>query len=150
MDYFAGLDVSVKETSVCIVDNAGKIVREVRVASEPEALLQVLTNTIYRLKRLGHIRNLASGTNAERRAATNDHEIIQASIPIGPPKRTSVPPGAHALAVASPARTSSTICATVKPCASRIDSVQPSRHGASNSSARRCSTFVRRLITRRF
>ena len=39
MDYFAGLDVSVKETSVCIVDEAGKIVREVKVASEPEALL---------------------------------------------------------------------------------------------------------------
>ena len=33
MDYFAGLDVSVKETSVCIVDDAGKIVREARVAS---------------------------------------------------------------------------------------------------------------------
>ena len=51
MDYFAGLDVSVKETSACIVDDAGKIVREARVASEPEALLQVLTNTIYRLRR---------------------------------------------------------------------------------------------------
>jgi len=38
MDYFAtGLDVSVKETSVCIVDHAGKIVREARVASEPAA-----------------------------------------------------------------------------------------------------------------
>jgi transposase len=53
MTYFAGLDVSVKETSVCIVDDAGKIVQEVRVASEPEALLQVLTNTIYRCKRVG-------------------------------------------------------------------------------------------------
>ena len=53
MDYFAGLDVSVKETSVCIVDDAGKIVREAKVASEPEALLQVLTNTIYRFKRVG-------------------------------------------------------------------------------------------------
>ena len=53
MDYFAGLDVSVKETSICIVDDAGKIVREVRVASEPEAILQVLTNTIYRFKRVG-------------------------------------------------------------------------------------------------
>ena len=53
MDYFAGLDVSVKETRVCIVDDAGKIVREARVASEPEALLQVLTNTIYRFKRVG-------------------------------------------------------------------------------------------------
>jgi hypothetical protein len=29
------------KTSVCIVDDAGKIVREARVASEPEALLQV-------------------------------------------------------------------------------------------------------------
>src|SRR5437016_1903223 len=53
MDYFAGLDVSVKETSVCIVDDAGKIVREARVVSEPEALLQVLTNTSYRFKRVG-------------------------------------------------------------------------------------------------
>ena len=53
MAYFAGLDVSAKETSICIADHAGKIVREVRVASEPEALLQVLTNTIYRFKRVG-------------------------------------------------------------------------------------------------
>jgi transposase len=53
MAYFVGLDVSVKETSVCIVDDAGKIVQEARVASEPEALLQVLTNTIYRFKRVG-------------------------------------------------------------------------------------------------
>jgi hypothetical protein len=53
MDHFAGLDVSVKETSVCIVDDAGKIVREARVPSEPEALLQVFTNTIYRFKRVG-------------------------------------------------------------------------------------------------
>ena len=33
------------------MDDAGKIVREVGVASEPEALLQVLTN--YRFKRIG-------------------------------------------------------------------------------------------------
>jgi hypothetical protein len=32
MDHFAGLDVSVKETSVCILDDAGKIVKEVKVA----------------------------------------------------------------------------------------------------------------------
>src|SRR5262245_48895263 len=32
MGYFAGLDVSVKETSVCIVDDAGRIVREVCTA----------------------------------------------------------------------------------------------------------------------
>ena len=33
--------------------DAGKIMREARVASEPEALLQVLTNTIYPFKRVG-------------------------------------------------------------------------------------------------
>jgi hypothetical protein len=38
---FCGLDVSVKETSVCIVDDTGKTIREVKVASEPEALLAV-------------------------------------------------------------------------------------------------------------
>ena len=32
MDYFGGLDVSVKDTSVCIVDDTGKIVREVKAA----------------------------------------------------------------------------------------------------------------------
>ena len=53
MDHFAGLDVSVKETSICIVDDAGKIVREVKVASEPEALLQVLSNPTYHFKRIG-------------------------------------------------------------------------------------------------
>ena len=37
MDHFAGLDVSVRETSVCIVDETGKIVREVKLASEPDA-----------------------------------------------------------------------------------------------------------------
>jgi transposase len=53
MDHFAGLDVSVKETSICIVDDTGRIVREVKVASEPEALLQVLTNPVYHFKRIG-------------------------------------------------------------------------------------------------
>ena len=53
MDHFAGLDVSVKETSVCIVDDTGRIVREVKVASEPEALLPVLKNPAYGFKRIG-------------------------------------------------------------------------------------------------
>ena len=53
MDHFAGLDVSVKETSVCIVDETGKIVREVKVTSEPEALLAVLKNPAYHFKRIG-------------------------------------------------------------------------------------------------
>jgi len=45
MDHFAGLDVSVKETSVCIVDDAGNVVREVKVTSEPEALSDISNNS---------------------------------------------------------------------------------------------------------
>jgi transposase len=53
MDHFAGLDVSVKESSICIVDDTGRTVREVKVASEPEALLKVLGNPAWRFKRIG-------------------------------------------------------------------------------------------------
>ena len=31
MEYFAGLDVSLEETAICIVDETGRIVREARV-----------------------------------------------------------------------------------------------------------------------
>src|SRR5262245_35850791 len=53
MEHFAGLDVSVNETSVCIVDDTGKIVREAKVASEPEALLAALKKPAYPSKRIG-------------------------------------------------------------------------------------------------
>jgi transposase len=39
MDHYAGIDVSLKEASVCVVDATGKIVREGKVASEPAALI---------------------------------------------------------------------------------------------------------------
>ena len=42
MDHFAGLDVSVKETSLCIVDEGGRIVREVKVASGSNSSLITL------------------------------------------------------------------------------------------------------------
>jgi transposase len=38
MNYYAGMDVSLEETSICIVDETGRIVKEVRAASEPQAL----------------------------------------------------------------------------------------------------------------
>jgi transposase len=53
MDHFAGLDVSVKQTSICIVDDTGRIVREAKVTSEPEALLAVLKNLAFHFKRIG-------------------------------------------------------------------------------------------------
>ena len=39
MDHYAGIDVSLECSSVCVVDANGKIVREAKVASEPEALI---------------------------------------------------------------------------------------------------------------
>jgi transposase len=53
MQHFAGLDVSVKETSICIVDATGTVGREVKVASEPEALLRILKDPAYRFERIG-------------------------------------------------------------------------------------------------
>lgn len=39
MNYYAGIDVSLKESSVCVLDAKGKVIREAKVASEPEALI---------------------------------------------------------------------------------------------------------------
>ena len=43
MKHYAGLDISVKETSICIVDETGAICREIKVTSHPEDLVQALT-----------------------------------------------------------------------------------------------------------
>src|SRR4029077_16012932 len=43
MVQFVGLDVSVKETSVCVVDDAGKVVLEQKVPTEPDAIIALLT-----------------------------------------------------------------------------------------------------------
>jgi len=39
VEHYAGLDVSLKQTSVCVVDAQGQVVREAKVASEPGALV---------------------------------------------------------------------------------------------------------------
>jgi transposase len=39
MEHYAGIDVSLERSSVCVVDATGRIVRETKVASEPEALV---------------------------------------------------------------------------------------------------------------
>jgi hypothetical protein len=43
----------VKETSVCIVDEAGTICKEVKVTSHPDDLIAVLSNSGWRLVRIG-------------------------------------------------------------------------------------------------
>ena len=39
MDHYAGIDVSLELSSVCVVDATGRVVREAKVPSEPEALI---------------------------------------------------------------------------------------------------------------
>jgi len=39
VEHHAGIDVSLELSSVCVVDGRGKIVREAKVASEPDALV---------------------------------------------------------------------------------------------------------------
>jgi transposase len=53
MKHYAGLDVSVKETSLCILDETGKVCRELKVTSHPDALAQVLRDPAWRLERVG-------------------------------------------------------------------------------------------------
>jgi transposase len=53
MDYYAGMDVSLELSSVCVVDANGKIVREDKVASEPAALIGWFKSLGLQLVRIG-------------------------------------------------------------------------------------------------
>jgi transposase len=53
VEYFAGLDVSLEETAICIIDDNGLIVREARIASEPEALVAFFRASGMAMKRVG-------------------------------------------------------------------------------------------------
>ena len=53
MDHYAGIDVSLECSSVCVVEESGKIVREAKVASEPDALVSWFAGLGLRLSRIG-------------------------------------------------------------------------------------------------
>jgi transposase len=53
MNHYAGIDVSLECSSVCVVDANGKILREAKVASEPEALLAWFGSLGFGLERVG-------------------------------------------------------------------------------------------------
>jgi transposase len=53
VEHYAGIDVSLERSSVCVVDATGKIVREAKVASEPEALVVLLRQLGLPLARVG-------------------------------------------------------------------------------------------------
>ena len=53
MTHYAGLDVSLEETAICVVDGTGRIVKEARAASEPAALVAALSKINVPLDRIG-------------------------------------------------------------------------------------------------
>src|SRR5918993_2665589 len=53
MEHYAGIDVSLERSSVCVVDATGRIVREAKVASEPEALVGFFRQLGLPLTRIG-------------------------------------------------------------------------------------------------
>jgi transposase len=53
MEHYAGIDVSLERSSVCVVDATGRIVREAKVASEPEALVAFLGRLGMAVTRVG-------------------------------------------------------------------------------------------------
>ena len=53
MEHYAGIDVSLECSSVCVVDASGKIVGEGKVVSEPEALVQYFRSHGVSVARIG-------------------------------------------------------------------------------------------------
>ena len=73
MNHYAGLDVSMEETSVCIVDEKGTILREGRVPTEPEAIASFLAAFRLSLARVG--------LEAGQMSPWLCHELIAAGLP---------------------------------------------------------------------
>jgi transposase len=54
VEYFAGLDVSMEETSICVIDQEGKLVLETKVETDPNAIFSALEPYAKCLRRVGH------------------------------------------------------------------------------------------------
>lgn len=53
MEHYAGIDVSLEASSVCVVDASGRVVREAKVSSEPQALIAWFSGLGLELARIG-------------------------------------------------------------------------------------------------
>ena len=53
MEHYAGIDDSLERSSVCVVDSSGRIIREIKVASEPEVLVGFFAGLGVAVTRIG-------------------------------------------------------------------------------------------------
>jgi hypothetical protein len=53
MEYFVGIDVSLDQSSICVVDATGKLVREAKATSDPEVITRALVEFGCRDARVG-------------------------------------------------------------------------------------------------
>lgn len=78
MEHYAGVDVSLKESSVCVVDTKGKVVREIKVASEPEALVRYFDELDFPVSRIGlEAGPLSQWLHAGRVSAGHDIVLLE-------------------------------------------------------------------------
>lgn len=94
--HFCGLDVSLRQTAVCIVDGDGKIVKEAKVGSDPDVIAAFLSEAGYPLERIG----LEAGSTAAPRAPAGarccaDGSMALPSMAAGRPRAAGLAGGLH-------------------------------------------------------
>ena len=72
MEHYVGLDVSLKQTAICIVDRTGKVQREGIVSSDPEAIAAFIKSYAPNVVRIGletapRVSHSGSGSSKGRR-----------------------------------------------------------------------------------
>ena len=84
MNYYAGIDVSLECSSVCILDGSGRIVREAKVLSEPDALIAWFGSLGFGLERIG----LEAGPLSQWLFAAMKQAARVGRVRFNPPSRT--------------------------------------------------------------
>ena len=54
MEFFSGLDMSIDETAICVIDDKGAVHLQTVVATDPETIVQVLKPFLPKLRRVGN------------------------------------------------------------------------------------------------
>ena len=90
MEQYAGIDVSLDSASVCVVDAQGKIVKEAKVASEPEGLIAWFAAHGTPMARIGlEAGPLSQGLFAGLKAASSARSCADVEMPRRKPSRAA-------------------------------------------------------------